>query len=146
MPSVSLPGIWGPAGPRHQRKAQRLRPPHYEAPHRPGRQQGSPPEGPPRLRTHLSDVLNIFRNVAPPASLSDPLGQLRPALRAVVQGENGPQHPRVEPAPRLHPGGAQGGGEGGGGRPRRPEGRPAGEVLQPHSDDGPGAAAAHRRE
>jgi len=77
---------------------------------------------------------------------SDPLGQLRPAVRSVIQGANGPQHPRPEPAARLHPGGAQGGGAGGGGRPRRAARRPGREVLQPHSDDRRGAAAAHRRE
>jgi len=44
---MSVPGIFRPAGPHHQREAQRLRPEHHEAPHRPGRQQGNTPPPPP---------------------------------------------------------------------------------------------------
>ena len=75
-----------------------------------------------------------------------PFGPVWRALRAVVPRADGPQHPRAEPAPRLHPGRAARGGEGDGGRPGRPQRGPGREVLQPHPDDRQGAAAAHRRE
>lgn len=91
--------------------------------------------------TYISGLLTHWSMIIP--VLVDPGGPLWWALRAVLQGEDGAQYPGVEPAPRLHPGRAQGGREGGGGCPRWLEGGPHWEILQSHPDDRQGAAAAH---
>lgn len=65
------------------------------------------------------------------------------ALRAVISGAHGPQHPRAEPAARLHPGRAEGGGERDRHGPEGPQGGPGRPLLPAVRDDGEGPAAAH---
>jgi len=71
---------------------------------------------------------------------------VRREVRAVVARAHGPQHPRPEPAAGVLALGAARGGARGGDGAGRPEGGAGGPLLQPGRHDGPGAAAAHRRE
>lgn len=87
-----------------------------------------------------------WRHGDPRLRSADHPGAVRRALRAVVSGAHGPQHPRAEPAARLYPGRAEGGGERGHHGPGRPQGGPGRPLLQAVRDDGAGPAAAHRRE